>query len=622
MKAIGHTLAHLIFFQLFFLQHICCQLNNNLLPVTTRAILFGVSSYHDSLLPPLPEAKSDAEQFAAFLRSRNGGLIPGDLIQLMTGEEATMAHLFSMGNWVQEESRPGDHTILYFSCHARLLEKENNLVPYLFFTDSPRVPAGAGALRLSSLFQSVQVIGIKNLISYQLYLDLKIPPDDDPEIWRQWMYAFQQSFPNAFFSISNSIKKTKDKSESQCYSHLFLNGVMGGADTNNDQNVMPSEMAKIFKKNVNKIPKGEIFFMGFSSGQLPISRVQNNFSGKNKKDNLFLPIVGQETSRLEDSLIREENQKIKQWYNDFIITMKLGQLMLPPGRCASDLYDSLATVENLKPLYRRWQRKLGAALLDETQQALNAYLKTDSRELFRRWKHANHYSIYPGYMERAIELMGGRSFMHDIMQTKFHYFVGLKHRLDGEKENDIQAFKKALKAQELALTFEPEAAFVLNEIGVLHERLNSFGSEQYFLKALDYSPTWSIPHLNLSVYYLSANQPEKAMEYAIQSARLNPESAIASNNLGIVHLNFDNYTEAEKYFRQAIALDIKYEVPYYNLSCTKALQGKHDAALQWLDLAIERGFDNWDKIESDPDLASVRNSEFYEDLKRKYSKNK
>ena len=79
---------------------------------------------------------------------------------------------------------------------------------------------------------------------------------------------------------------------------------------------------------------------------------------------------------------------------------------------------------------------MSAALLDETQQALNAYLKTDSRELFRRWKHANHYNIYPEYMEKAIELMGNRSFMHDIMQTKLYYFIGLKYRLDGEQEND------------------------------------------------------------------------------------------------------------------------------------------------------------------------------------------
>ena len=66
-----------------------------------------------------------------------------------------MAHLFSMGNWVQEEGRPGDQTILFISCHARLLEKENNFVPYLFFADSPRVPAGAGAMPLSSFFYAV-----------------------------------------------------------------------------------------------------------------------------------------------------------------------------------------------------------------------------------------------------------------------------------------------------------------------------------------------------------------------------------------------------------------------------------------------------------------------------------
>ena len=49
------------------------------------------------------------------------------------------------------------------------------------------------------------------------------------------------------------------------------------------------------------------------------------------------------------------------------------------------------------------------------------------------------------------------------------------------------------------------------------------------------------------------------------------------------------------------------------------MQGKQDAALQWLDLAIEKGFDNWDKIETDPDLAIVRASIYYEELKKKHN---
>ena len=82
MHAIGHTLIHFWICQIFFLQSVFCQNHNSGLPVTTRAILFGVSTYQDSLLAPIPEAKSDAEQFAAFLRSRSGGLVPADLIQL------------------------------------------------------------------------------------------------------------------------------------------------------------------------------------------------------------------------------------------------------------------------------------------------------------------------------------------------------------------------------------------------------------------------------------------------------------------------------------------------------------------------------------------------------------
>ena len=599
---------------------LCSQMDEYSIPFTTRAIVFGVSNYQDNSIPSTFQTQADAELFAAFLRSRSGGLIPTDLIHLTTGEEATLANLASEGNWIQEESRPGDRVIIYLSCYARLLNKENNGTPYLFFSDSPFVPAGTGVLTLSDFLHTVKEISLKQSLSFNLYLELTIPSDEDIEIWQQWLHAFKRSFPSSSFTISK-YKNIKKNHAVSTFGQLLINGLMSQADYNNDLSIMPSEIFKYMRKNNKKINQDKILFTAFSSNISRLSHTETNIADKKNDENKFPFIFDNETSSLEDSLLNKENQTVKQWYHDFIITMKLGKLIAPPGRCASDFYDSLATIPTLAPLYRKWQRKLGAVLLDETQQALNAYLKTDTRELRYRWKHANHYDIYPKYMEKAIEMIGPNSFFFNTLQTKLFYFRGLKYRMEGEKENNPDKIDLALNMQQKAISLEPEAAYVLNEIGLLYLILDSVAAEFYFLEALKYSPSWIIPQINLSIFYQNKKRMEDAMHFALKAEQMSPDNILVNHNLGLAYLKVGQLKIAEEYLRKTISLDIKNELAYYNLSCIKALQKEHVSALQWLEKSLELGYKEWEKIDDDPDLMSIRNMEEYKSIISKY-KNK
>ncbi len=593
----------------------------NSIPIK-RALVIGVSSYQDSLLPSLPGATSDAEQFAAFLRSRSGGLIPTDLIHLLTGEEATMAMFLASASWLEEESKPGDEVVVFFTGHARLLNVGEMDNPYIFFADSPKTPLGAGTIKLSNLCSSIQNICNRNSVSFQLYLNLQILPEEETgsETWRHWMYGFEQSFPEASVHWSAGNKKSKDKNGHMSLLQHFFSGALGQADIDSDHVIIPYEAKRYLKKKKRIVPKGEMFMMAYSSSNATVGKSDHGALKKEWNSDLFPPLVGREISHLEDSLLSSSSEKIQKWYNDFIITMKLGQLIEPKGHCSTDLYDSLITQPNLKPLFRQWQRKLGAALLDETQQALNAYLKTDTRELFRRWKYAEQYSNYPIYMERAIEMMGKRSFMYNILQTKLHYFYGLNARLDAQKKaGDSLLLIKALKMQRIALSSEPEASFVLNEIGVVHSLLGSDSSIQYFKLATEYSPTWGIPYLNLAIVYLENEEPLIALENSLISVRLNPRNVIALNNLSLAYVELDHLDKADEFLKKAIALDIKYNVSYYNLSCVKSLQGDTTSAIYWLRESIKLGFNDWQLIDTDEDLSALRETTQFDALRQAYN---
>jgi Flp pilus assembly protein TadD len=89
------------------------------------ALIVGVSSY--KYAPPsaqLRYAHRDAEEFAQFLRSPEGGAIPGDHIRLLTEGTATLAGVrAALHTWLPGSAGPNDVVYLFFAGHAVVAER-------------------------------------------------------------------------------------------------------------------------------------------------------------------------------------------------------------------------------------------------------------------------------------------------------------------------------------------------------------------------------------------------------------------------------------------------------------------------------------------------------------------
>lgn len=68
-----------------------------------------------------------------------------------------------------------------------------------------------------------------------------------------------------------------------------------------------------------------------------------------------------------------------------------------------------------------------------------------------------------------------------------------------------------------------------------------------------------------------------------------------------------DWPEAEKLLRELVPLDHENFVPWYNLACALAMQGKLDESVQMLRQSIARGFADRTRLETDPHLAPIRN---------------
>ena len=121
-------------------------------------------------------------------------------------------------------------------------------------------------------------------------------------------------------------------------------------------------------------------------------------------------------------------------------------------------------------------------------------------------------------------------------------------------------------------------------------------------------------HYQLGLAFEQKNNFKKARQSYQQSLALQPDDFNTLNRLTMIHIKEKNYADAIALLSgpmlkiQPDNADI-----YYNISCLFAIQNDQKKAIEWLSLALGKGYDNWEKIKTDPDLENIRNSTYYQE---------
>jgi|GEM_PF-587146 len=96
-----------------------------------------------------------------------------------------------------------------------------------------------------------------------------------------------------------------------------------------------------------------------------------------------------------------------------------------------------------------------------------------------------------------------------------------------------------------------------------------------------------------------------------------PDSSVAYNNRAAGYVRQNKFDKARDDLNKALQIDPSYPVTYYNLAALYALQKQSAPALASLDKALELGFNDYDFLRADPDLANIRkHPEFRKILER------
>jgi tetratricopeptide (TPR) repeat protein len=103
----------------------------------------------------------------------------------------------------------------------------------------------------------------------------------------------------------------------------------------------------------------------------------------------------------------------------------------------------------------------------------------------------------------------------------------------------------------------------------------------------------------------------EAAERARKYVEKNPQSGRGWYNVGFASLAGDRPEDSVEAFQKALALGYRKPTTMYNIACAYSRLDQKDAAFDWLNKAIDSGFDQTHTIRSDEDLDNLRGDPRY-----------
>ena len=184
---------------------------------------------------------------------------------------------------------------------------------------------------------------------------------------------------------------------------------------------------------------------------------------------------------------------------------------------------------------------------------------------------------------------------------------------------DAGRFEDAASAFLKALSIDPDYELALNNIGGLYNsRGNIAEARPFLLKATKLFPENSNSLMNLGINYYVSHDYQNAELIFKKVLVLKPHSADALSRLGDVYLRMGKPGLARDYFQKATELEGTTADLEYRLACVESLSRHPYEALERLESALNKGYNDYQNIARDACLDPLRGHSGFQFLMRKY----
>ncbi|MFZ1423835.1 MAG: caspase family protein [Saprospiraceae bacterium] len=153
-------------------------------------------------------------------------------------------------------------------------------------------------------------------------------------------------------------------------------------------------------------------------------------------------------------------------------------------------------------------------------------------------------------------------------------------------------------------SFDKRAYVLLSEIYLNTQRIQE--AESILLMGIRNNPLAVELVLLLGKVYFQTQRIEEANQQFNKVLKIDSNNVETHFQLGLVYNQLKRYEESEIENRKVIQLNPKFSLAYYNLACAFSMQNKANEGFIQLELAIQKGFNQYENIQQDTDLDNLK----------------
>ncbi|HYP09041.1 MAG TPA: caspase family protein [Bryobacteraceae bacterium] len=464
------------------------------------AVVVGVSSY--KYAPPhaqLKFAHRDAEEFARFLRSAEGGGFPGANVRVLTEQSATVGGVrAAIHTWLPKSAGPNDVVYLFFAGHAVAAERGES-----YFVAHDSDPQNLHATGISFREVNDTLTTKLRAATVVLFADAchagGIGWTSDPSVPSTAQTSLEGlgAKDRAFLKLLASRPSERSFEDERwggghgVFTYSVLTALRGAAERERDGFVRVSELIDY------------------------VSRV-----------------VPQQTDA-------KQNPRIAGNFEGGLAMASLPRNPQGPAITAATQADAL--------LPAAAEASRVAALEDAGMECVSDYVQSTTNALKR-----------PMFL-RAVEAFTQlRALRPDdrSLEAKALFCQGRAQIAAGE-------FEPAVESLNRSLTIDKEFACSYNALGVALGRLNRAAEARAaFETAARLTPEWALPLMQIAQQFVTAGDLKSAVPYLEKAARLNPKAVGTLWSLARVHRTLGNSQDFARVANATLAVDRNY-APIY-----------------------------------------------------------
>lgn len=560
----------------------------------TYAVVVGISDYQDAGIPDLNFADKDAEAFAEWLKSPAGGSLDIDHLKVLSNKEATAGRVAAALDWLLEQAKEGDQTIIYFSGHGDVERKTISQPGFLLCWDSPaKVYMGGGTFGLAYFQEIITTLSVQQKAKVLVVTDVchagKLAGSQiggaqitGANLARQYASEIKilSCQPDEF-----SVEGVQWGGGRGVFSYHLVEGLFGFADQNADKSVTVGELDRYLEEYVTAeaAPQSQVpILVGNKTERLALVNEAILADMKEKKATALTSFGASNNKGLEDDVLSKLDSGIVKKYFAFKQALQENRFFEPVDNCAESLYAELTKVQDLAPLYSSMKRNYAAALQDGAQQELNTMLKTGlTQEIISGKSSVELYKNYPAFLDRAASLLGDGHYMYSELKARKSFFEG---KIAANTDEKKRCYKKALE-------FQPDMPHAYVELISTFSAAEVDSANYYAFKAMELAPSWVVPYIKLTRFYSGKlNNNEKAENLLQQAYELDTTSALVHYFKGSYYYRKGDYETGIRWFRKAVessSNDICFNCAYHSLGDMYIQLGRYKEAEEVLNKAVQ-----------------------------------